>query len=57
MQRGELKAACLLCGLEELVLVVALNVGLCWVLNCSPWEVCAAKISLTVTMFVLEVLI
>ena len=57
MQRGELKAAFLLCGLEEFVLVVALNVGLCWVLNCSSWQMCAAKTSVAVTMLVLAVLV
>ena len=57
MQRGELKAACFLCGSEEYVLVVALNVGLSWVLNCSLWQMCAVKASVKVTMFVLAVLI
>jgi hypothetical protein len=57
MKRGELKATCLLCGLEEFVLVVDLNVGQRWVLNCSLWQMCAVKANVMVTMFALAVLI
>jgi hypothetical protein len=57
MKGGELKATCLLCGLEEFVLAADLNVGQHWVLNCSPWQMCAVKANVMVTMFALEVLI
>ena len=57
MKRGELKATCLLCGSEEFVLVVDLNVGQRWVLNFSRWQMCAVKANVMVTMFALAVLI
>ena len=57
MKRGELKATCLLCGSEEFVLVVDLNVGQRWALKCSPWQMCAVKAKVMVTMFTLVVLI
>ncbi len=57
MKRGELKATCLLCGLDEFVLAVDLNVGQRWVLNFSPWQMCAVKTNVMVTMFALAALI
>ena len=57
MKRAELKATCVLCGLEEFVLVVNLNVGQSWVLNCFLWQMCAVKAKMMVTMFTLVVVI
>jgi hypothetical protein len=57
MKGGELKTTCLLCGSEEFVLVADLNVVQRWVLNCSPWQMCAVKAKMMVTMFALVVLI
>ena len=57
MKRGALKATCLLCNLEPFVLVVDLNAGHCWVLNHSPWQMCAVKAKVMVIMFVLAVLL
>ena len=57
MKRAKLKATCLLCGLEEFVLVVDLNVGQRWVLNCSQLQMCAVKAKVMVTVFALVVLI
>ena len=57
MKRAELEATCLICGLEEFVLVFDLNVGQCWVLICSPLQMCAVKAKVMVTMFTLVVLI
>jgi len=57
MKRGELKVTCLLCGSEEFVLVVVLNVEQRWVLNCSPWQMCVVKAKVMVTIFDLAVLI
>jgi hypothetical protein len=57
MKRAEQKATCLLCGLEEFVLVVDLNVGQRWVLNHFPWQMCAVQAKVMVTMFALGILI
>ena len=57
MKRAELKATCLSCGSKEFVLVVNLNVGQRWVLNCSPWQMCAVKAKVMVIMFAMVVLI
>ncbi len=57
MKRVELKVTCLLCGLDEFVLAVNLNVGQHWLLNCSPWQMCEVKANVMVTMFALAVLI
>ena len=57
MKRAELKIICMLCGLEEFVLVFDLNVGQCWVLICFPVQMCAVKAKVMVTMFALVGLI
>ncbi len=57
MKRAELKATCLLCGLDKFVLVVDLKVGQCWVLIFFPLQMCAVKAKVMVTMFALVVLI
>ena len=57
MKRAELKITCLLCGLEEFVLVFDLSVGQKWVLICFPLQMCAVKAKVMVTMFALVVLI
>ena len=57
MKRAEFKVTCLLCGLTEFVLVVDLNFGQHWVLDCSPWQMCAVKAKVMVTIFALVVLI
>ena len=56
MKRVALKATCLLCDLEKLVLVVNLDAGQCWVLSCSPQQMFAVTAKVMVNMFAMVVL-
>ena len=57
MKRSELKATCLSCGSDELVLVFDPSVGQCWILICFPLKRCEVKAKVMVTMFALVVFI